>query len=43
MPQGTIKTLTNKGFGFIESERGDDIFFHSSSLEGTTYDALSEG
>ena len=43
MPQGTIKTLTNKGFGFIESARGDDIFFHSSSLEGTTYDALSEG
>ena len=43
MPQGTIKTLTNKGFGFIENERGDDIFFHSSSLEGTTYNALSEG
>ena len=43
MPQGTIKTLTNRGFGFIEGERGDDIFFHSSALEGTTYEALSEG
>jgi CspA family cold shock protein len=42
MPQGKIKKLTNKGFGFIEGERGD-IFFHSSSVEGTTFEALSEG
>ncbi|MHC4176950.1 MAG: cold-shock protein [Planctomycetota bacterium] len=42
MPQGTIKKLTNKGFGFIEGE-GGDIFFHSSSVEGTTFEALSEG
>lgn len=42
MPQGTIKKLTDKGFGFIEGDRGD-VFFHSSSLEGTTFDALSEG
>ena len=42
MPQGTIKKLTDKGFGFIEGDRGD-VFFHSSSLEGTAFDALSEG
>ena len=42
MPQGTIKKLTDRGFGFIEGERGD-IFFHGSSLEGTTFEALSEG
>ena len=36
MPQGTIKKLTDKGFGFIEGERGD-IFFHHSALEETTY------
>ncbi len=42
MPQGTIKKLTDKGFGFIEGERGD-IFFHHSSVEGTTYEALHEG
>ena len=42
MPQGKIKKLTDKGFGFIEGERGD-IFFHHSSLEGTTYEALREG
>ena len=42
MPQGTIKKLTDKGFGFIEGERGD-IFFHHSSVEGTSYDSLREG
>jgi cold shock protein len=39
---GTIKKLTDKGFGFIEGERGD-IFFHSSSVEGEGYDGLREG
>jgi len=42
MPQGTIKKLTEKGFGFIEGERGD-IFFHHSSVEGARYDDLREG
>jgi len=39
---GTIKKLTDKGFGFIQGKQGD-IFFHSSSVEGTAYEALSEG
>ena len=43
MPQGTVKKLlTDKGFGFIEGERGD-IFFHHSALEETTIEALSVG
>ena len=42
MPQGKIKKLTDKGFGFIDGERGD-IFFHSSALDGVSYDSLSEG
>ncbi len=43
MPQGTIKKLiSGKGFGFIEGERGD-LFFHQSSVQGTTFEALSEG
>jgi len=42
MPQGTIKKLTDKGFGFIEGERGD-VFFHSSSLQEVSFDSLSEG
>ena len=42
MSHGTIKKLTDKGFGFIEGQRGD-IFFHHSSLEGVMYDSLREG
>lgn len=32
--QGTVKTVTGKGFGFIQRENGTDIFYHESSLEG---------
>ena len=43
MPQGTIKKLVaDRGFGFIEGERGD-IFFHHSALQDTTIEALSIG
>jgi CspA family cold shock protein len=43
MPRGTIKKLiADKGFGFIEGERGD-MFFHHSSVEGTSIEALSVG
>ncbi len=42
MPQGTIKKLTDKGFGFIEGDRGD-IFFHHSALQDGNYDGLQEG
>lgn len=43
MPQGKIKRLvSDKGFGFIEGERGD-VFFHHSAVEGTSIEALSEG
>ena len=42
MSQGTIKKLTSKGFGFISTDKGD-LFFHSSSVEGTTFDQLYDG
>ena len=42
MPEGTIKKLTDKGFGFIDTE-GGDIFFHHSNLEGIQYEQLQEG
>jgi len=43
MAQGTIKKIiADKGFGFIEGERGD-IFFHHSSLVDTSIEALQEG
>ena len=42
MSQGTIKKLTDKGFGFIEGERGD-IFFHSSAIMDGSFENLREG
>ena len=43
MAQGTIKRLTDRGFGFIETQSGEDLFFHSSALEGVTFEALRTG
>jgi cold shock protein len=39
---GKIKKLTDRGFGFITKEDGEDIFFHSNDLEGVTFDELQE-
>ncbi len=42
--EGTIKTLTQKGFGFISREGEDkDLFFHSKELQGVTFDELKVG
>jgi CspA family cold shock protein len=43
MAEGTIKRLSEKGFGFIEDGSGKDMFFHSSSVEGTTFEQMTEG
>jgi CspA family cold shock protein len=43
MAEGTIKRLTDKGFGFIETGAGKDMFFHMSNLEGVHFDDLHEG
>lgn len=43
MAEGTIKRLTDKGFGFIDTGSDKDMFFHSSNLEGVSYDELREG
>ncbi len=41
---GTIKTLTEKGFGFIAREgETKDLFFHSTELNGVTYEELKVG
>ena len=43
MAQGTIKKLiAEKGFGFINAQRGE-IFFHHSALVGITIEQLQEG
>jgi cold shock protein len=44
MASGTIKKLvTDKGFGFIETSDGTDIFFHHSSVQNAQFDDLAEG
>ena len=41
---GTIKTLTDRGFGFIAREgETKDLFFHSKDLSGVTFDELNVG
>ncbi len=43
MSQGTIKKLiSDKGFGFIQGERGE-LFFHHSAVEGEAFESLREG
>ena len=43
MAEGTIKRLTDKGFGFIDTGTSKDMFFHMSNLEGVRYEDLYEG
>ena len=44
MPKGTIRRLiTDRGFGFIQTAEGKDLFFHRSELEGVDYSSLREG
>jgi CspA family cold shock protein len=43
MSEGTIKRLTDKGFGFIQTASGSDVFFHMSAVEGISFNELREG
>ena len=43
MASGTIKRLTDRGFGFIDTGDNKDMFFHMSNLEGVQWDDLREG
>jgi CspA family cold shock protein len=43
MAEGSIKRLTDRGFGFIDTGSGKDLFFHSSALNGVSFDQLQEG
>jgi cold shock protein len=40
---GTIKRITDKGFGFIATADGTEYFFHQSACQGTRFDDLREG
>jgi CspA family cold shock protein len=43
MAEGSIKKLTDRGFGFIKTSGDKDLFFHSSSVQGVSFDELHEG
>ena len=44
MTQGTIKRLTDRGFGFITPDGGDkDLFFHAKELQNVEFNELQEG
>jgi CspA family cold shock protein len=44
MPKGTIRRLiAERGFGFIQTAEGKDLFFHRSQLQGVDYTSLREG
>jgi CspA family cold shock protein len=40
---GTIKRITDKGFGFIAAADGTEYFFHQSAVAGARFDDLREG
>jgi len=44
MPKGTIRRLiSDRGFGFIRTAEGADLFFHRSELQGVDYTSLRDG
>ena len=40
---GTIKRITDKGFGFIAAPAGTEYFFHQSACTGTPFNQMREG
>ena len=44
MPKGTIRRLiADRGFGFIQTAEGKELFFHRNQLQGVDYSFLREG
>ncbi len=42
--QGTVKWFNSeKGYGFISQENGEDLFAHYSEIQGNGYRSLDEG
>ena len=43
MSEGSIKKLIDRGFGFINTGGAKDLFFHSTSLQGVSFEQLQVG